>query len=43
MAAADTGALYSRQLYVVGKDGQSRLASGSVLIVGLGSVAAEIG
>ena len=43
MAATTTETLYSRQLYVVGEHGQSQLASSNILIVGVDSVAAEIG
>ena len=36
-------ALYSRQLYVLGKDSMSKLAAASVLIVGASGLGVEIG
>ncbi len=41
-AAIDEG-LYSRQLYVMGREGQARMATSDVLIVGLNGLGVEIG
>jgi len=41
-AAIDEG-LYSRQLYVMGREGQARMAVSDVLIVGLNGLGVEIG
>jgi len=45
--ASDAGAvdesLYSRQLYVMGREGQARMAKSDVLIVGLNGLGVEIG
>jgi ubiquitin-activating enzyme E1 len=35
--------LYSRQLYVMGREGQARMAKSDVLIVGLNGLGVEIG
>ena len=35
--------LYSRQLYVMGREGQARMANSDVLIVGLNGLGVEIG
>lgn len=35
--------LYSRQLYVMGREGQARMATSDVLIVGLNGLGVEIG
>jgi ubiquitin-activating enzyme E1 len=35
--------LYSRQLYVMGREGQARMATSNVLIVGLNGLGVEIG
>lgn len=44
MATADIDeGLYSRQLYVMGREGQARMASSDVLVVGLNGLGVEIG
>jgi ubiquitin-activating enzyme E1 len=35
--------LYSRQLYVMGREGQARMATSNVLICGLNGLGVEIG
>jgi ubiquitin-activating enzyme E1 len=35
--------LYSRQLYVMGREGQARMATSDVLLVGLNGLGVEIG
>ena len=35
--------LYSRQLYVMGREGQAKMAASNVLIVGLNGLGVEIG
>ena len=35
--------LYSRQLYVMGREGQARMATSNVLIVGRNGLGVEIG
>ncbi len=42
-AGAVDESLYSRQLYVMGREGQARMAKSDVLIVGLNGLGVEIG